>query len=889
MRVDPKALVRRLNARCRVALENGVASTVQRTHYEVTPEHVLRQLVDDPGGDVAAIFKHYEVHTERVVAALEATLEAMRKGNTSRPVFSPFLFTWFEDAWLFASAELGAREVRSGHLLAALFARPGRTGIESHTDELDKIPADDLRRELEKIVEGTEEDVPSLADAPAPSGRPGAAAARAAGEEALARFTIDVTARAAAGEIDPVLARDHEIRQLMDVLTRRRKNNPILIGEAGVGKTAVVEGFALRVAHDDVPDALKGIRLLNLDLGLLTAGAGMKGEFENRLKQVIHEVRSATVPTIVFIDEAHTLIGAGGAAGGTDAAQLLKPALARGELRTIAATTFSEYKKYIEKDPALERRFQPITVAEPSVADATIMLRGVKTKFERHHGVHVLDAAVEAAVRLSDRYITGRLLLDKAVDLLDTACARVAVGQTATPAKLDDLTRRLATLDTAIAAIERDRTEALVERAEELAALEKERKRVERDHHALDKEWEQQKKALERVRERLAAEPPDEAALRDALEKLAATQGDDPLVHLHVDPPVVAQIVSDWTGVPLGNMVKDELAQLLSLEKDLQKRIVGQDAAIGTIARRIRASKASISPPHQPIGVFLLVGPSGVGKTETGLALASLLFGGERFVVTVNMSEFMEKHTVSRLIGSPPGYVGYGEGGVLTEAVRHRPYSVVLLDEVEKAHPDVMNLFHQVFDKGVLADGEGRVVDFKNTVIVMTSNLGTEAIEAAVGTGTSDAHALVEAVRPVLLSRFKAALLGRMAVVPYLPLPAEVLRTIIDMKLGRIGERLLSEHGVRLRITAAAREAILARCDDPSSGARNIDHVLGESVLPRISEGLLARMTEGEIPERLTLGAKKNGEITLRFGEAPKRPKRAGGKRRSRRARPSTG
>ncbi len=877
MRVDPKALVQRLDKRCRVALENGILATVNRTHYEVTPEHVLRQLVDDPGGDVAAIFRRFEVQPARVAAALEASLEAMRKGNTARPAFSPLLFTWFEDAWLFASAELGAREVRSGHLLVALFARPGRIGVDAHTDELDKIDAGALQRELAEITQGTDEDAPAI-DAAAPARPASPGSLPAAKEEALARFTIDVTARAKAGEIDPVLARDHEIRQLVDVLTRRRKNNPILIGEAGVGKTAVVEGFALRVANDDVPQALRGIRLLNLDLGLLTAGASMKGEFENRLKQVIHEVRSATTPTIVFIDEAHTLIGAGGAAGGTDAAQLLKPALARGELRTIAATTFSEYKKYIEKDAALERRFQPITVAEPSVADATIMLRGVKTKFERHHGVHVLDAAVEAAVRLSDRYITGRLLPDKAVDLLDTACARVAVGQTATPARLDDLGRRLATLDTALEAIERDRREALVDREGELAALKKERKAIERSKKEIEARWERQKAALAAVRARLAAEPPDEAALRAEIARLAEAQGDAPLVHLHVDAAIVARIVSDWTGVPLGNMVKDELAQLLTLEKDLGARIVGQDAAIETIARRVRAAKASLSPPHQPIGVFLLVGPSGVGKTETGLALASLLFGGERFVVSVNMSEFMEKHTVSRLIGSPPGYVGYGEGGVLTEAVRHRPYSVVLLDEIEKADPEVMNLFHQVFDKGVLADGEGRVVDFKNTVIVMTSNLGTEAIEASVAAGTTDAHALVEAVRPALLRRFKAALLGRMTVVPYLPLGRDVLRTIVDMKLARIGERLHSEHGVGLSVTAGARDAILARCDDPSSGARNIDHVLGEAVLPRISEDLLARMTEGALPERLTLGAKKNGELTLRFEAAkPKRKRKRGG------------
>ena len=891
MRVDPKSLVKQLDSLCRRALEGGVVLAVSRAHYEVTVEHVMRKLLDEPNSDLGVILRHYDVHPPRLLAALDGALEAMSTGNTGRPVFSPLLFSWFEDAFLVAAAELGAPRVRSGHLLLSLLARPGRSGIDDRTDELMKIDPGDLRRELPTLIEGTSEDEPDLGDAPRP--RAGAAAAKAAGEEALSRFTIDVTARAAAGEIDPVLARDHEIRQLIDVLTRRRKNNPILIGEAGVGKTAVVEGLALRLAENDVPEPLIGVRILNLDLGLLQAGAGMKGEFENRLKQVIHEVKTARVPTILFIDEAHTLIGAGGSPGGSDAAQLLKPALARGEVRTIAATTFGEYKKYIEKDAALERRFQPITVAEPSVEDATVMLRGVKSKFEKHHGVHILDEAVEAAVRLSDRYVTGRLLPDKAIDLLDTACARVSVGQSAKPGRLEDLERRVAHLDTAITAIARDELEASLPREEEREGLERVRAELDQERQAVADRWAAQREALAEVREALTSDDAEggdggdtsagaagnTAARRKAIAHLESVQADDALVHLHVDPSVVAQIVSDWTGVPLGNMIKGELARLLSLESDLRKRIVGQDEAIRALARRVRASKASLSPPAQPIGVFLLVGPSGVGKTETGLALAELLFGGERFVVTVNMSEFMEKHTVSRLIGSPPGYVGYGEGGVLTEAVRHRPYSVVLLDEVEKAHPEVMNLFHQVFDKGVLADGEGRVVDFKNTVVIMTSNLGTDEIERGIeaarviGKPVPTLRELVDRVRPVLLSRFKPALLGRMTVVPYLPLSPDVMRTIVDMKLERVRARLAAGHGVALTVTDPARDAILARCDDPSSGARNIDHVLDEAVLPQISEELLSRMAGGEAPTQLTLDASDNA-LTFRFAKAKKARRR---------------
>ena len=874
MRVDPKSLVRRLDSLCRKVLEEGVTLTVGRSHYEVTVEHVFRRMLEASEGDIPLIFRNYEVQTPRIIAALEQELEGMRSGNSGKPVFSPLLFSWIEDAFLIASVEEGLSEVRSGHLLLSLLMQPGRTGLGRHTDELDKIPTDGLRRDLLTIAAGSSEEA-RVATGSKRFKKATGHGVGAAAEEALDRFTIDVTARAAAGEIDPVLARDGEIRQMIDVLTRRRKNNPILVGEAGVGKTAVVEGFALRVAADDVPEVLRGVRLLNLDLGLLQAGAGMKGEFENRLKQVIHEVKTALVPTIVFIDEAHTLIGAGGPAGGTDAAQLLKPALARGELRTIAATTFSEYKKYIEKDAALERRFQPITIEEPSVEDATVMLRGVKTKFEAHHKVHVLDDAVKAAVNLSDRYISGRQLPDKAVDLLDTACARVAVGHTSKPAKLDDIERELVHIETTLHAWERDRVEARVEANADVKGLKAKKKALQTELVELEERWQRERDAVAQVRE-LQVEPDSpsrrqKSALTRALHSLAELQDETAMVPLHVDADLVAKIVSDWTGIPVGNMLRDDLGRLLHLEDNLRSRIVGQDDALAALAQRIRASKAGLSPPEQPIGAFLLVGPSGVGKTETGLALAELLFGGERMVVTVNMSEFMEKHTVSRLIGSPPGYVGYGEGGVLTEAVRHHPYSVVLLDEVEKAHPEVMNLFHQVFDKGMLADGEGRVVDFKNTVLVMTSNLGTDIIDRACArTEAPPAAELVEDIRPVLLERFKPALLGRMTVIPYRPLPSAVMRTIIDLKFGKIRRRLQGEHGLSFEVTDAARELVLERCDDPSSGARNIDHVLDESVLPRISEELLACMADGETPTKISLGAGARHELTFALSREPR-------------------
>ncbi len=895
--VDLRSLLRKLNPRCMQGLEGAAGIAVSRGHYEVLVDHLLLRLLDDAQGDLAAIFRHFEAEPARIQRALERAIGGLKSGNQGKPVFSPHLVSLLEDAWLLGSVELGVPRIRSGTILLALASKRGRTALEDQSDELERIRADELRRDFHAIVGGSSEDEPlEQAGGDGLRGSPGAAASGP--EEALARFTEDLTAKAKAGKIDPILGRDPEIRQMIDILIRRRKNNPILVGEAGVGKTAVVEGFAQRVAAGDVPSTLVGVRVLNLDLGLLQAGASVKGEFENRLKQVISEVQAATVPTIVFIDEAHTLIGAGGSAGTGDAANLLKPPLARGELRTIAATTYSEYKKYIEKDPALARRFQPIHVGEPSVAATVSMLRGIREKYEAHHGVRIADSAVEAAAALSERYISGRQLPDKAVDLLDTASARVALGLSTKPDELDDVERRIVDLEIAIRALEADAEQAVQDRGEELAEMRVERADADERRERLAERWLREVELARKIhalQKRLApkapaesgaavaegqgapgaepvpaAEPEDPAKLREEIQKAAAEleaiQQDTPLVSVHVTPGVVSQVVSAWTGIPDGRMVKDDVAQILRLEDRMRERVVGQDHALAMIARKIRASKAGLQSPTQPIGVFLLVGPSGVGKTETAIALADLLFGGERFMVTINMSEFMEKHSVSRLIGSPPGYVGYGEGGVLTEAVRHRPYSVVLLDEVEKADPEVLNLFYQVFDKGTLSDGEGRVVDFKNTIVLMGSNLASDLLmEAAEADEPPSPEELLARIRPVLQKHFKPALLGRMTVIPYYPLATEVLRMIAEMKLRRVGERLASAHGMQFEILPEAKDALAERCRDPESGARNVDQMIDQNIMPKISLALLEKLTEGELPGRLVLGVNDARDFTFTF------------------------
>jgi len=841
---DIRGLLAKANPYLTRQLEAAAGFTIARGHYEVTLEHLFLKFLEDGGGDLPRILRHFEIDPGDFQTRLLGTVEQLRAGNTGRPGISPLLLDSLEQAFLVGAIDFGQDAVRSGTLFASALSGRGGTVLQPYLDLLAPVSLDELRRGFANIVAGSVEDKPATGrfGASRPAAGTGTPAAPAS-DSALAQFTIDFTAEARAGKIDPVYGRDEEIRQVIDILTRRRKNNPIVVGEAGVGKTALVEGLALRVVANDVPEPLRGVEIRALDIGLLQAGAGVKGEFENRLKSVIAEIKESPVPIITFIDEAHTLIGAGGPAGGSDAANLLKPALARGELRTIAATTWSEYKKYFEKDPALARRFQLVKVEEPSEDRAATMLRGVKDKFETAHNVRILDTAVLAAVRLSERFISGRQLPDKAVDLLDTAAARVRIGLTGKPAALEDIERRIQHAEIALAAKQRDVHEGGAA-DEGIADLQAEIAKRRDELEAIQARWETEKEAVAAVQ--AARQSPDEA-LPAALAALAAAQGHAPLIPLEVTPDVIAGVVSDWTGIPAGKMMRDQAKLALELDAALGARVLGQGHSVAAIAQRLRAVRAGLGSPTTPQGSFLLVGPSGVGKTETALALADLLFGGERFLTTINMSEYMEAHTVSRLIGSPPGYVGFGEGGILTEAVRQRPYSVVLLDEVEKSHPDVMNLFYQVFDKGVLADGEGREIDFKNTVVLLTSNLATdEIVSFCSGDVRPDPEELVEAIRPALRERFKPALLARMTIIPYYPLGPDVLRSIVDLKLGKIVRRLAENARIQLDYTPALADWIAARCTVEETGARNIDHVIQSAVLTGISQEILERMARDE-------------------------------------------
>ncbi|WP_291295947.1 type VI secretion system ATPase TssH, partial [Elioraea sp.] len=717
---------------------------------------------------------------------------------------------------------------------------------------------DALKRDLGAITKDTAEAAtatPAPGDAPAAAGGGGGPSARAGSTAALDQFTIDLTANAKAGKIDPILGRDQEIRQVIDILTRRRQNNPILTGEAGVGKTAVVEGFALRIAQGDVPPALKDVTVRTLDLGLLQAGAGVKGEFENRLKNVIDEVKASPKPIIVFIDEAHTLIGAGGAAGQNDAANLLKPALARGEMRTIAATTWAEYKKYFEKDAALTRRFQVVKVEEPAEPVAIAMIRGLVSTLEKHHGVRILDEAVEQAVKLSARFIPSRQLPDKGVSLIDTACARVAMSQAAIPAPIEDRRRRMALIDTEVEILDREMA-AGAEHGVRKGELLEARAKASDELAALDERWEKEKEIVARLREtRAKIEDPKETGDKEALkaalttdsDALRAIQGEAPLIHPVVDGNAIAEIVESWTGIPAGRMQSDEIRTILALKDRMEERIVGQPQALEAIAEAVRTSRAKLADPRKPLGVFLMVGTSGVGKTETALTLADLLYGGEQNLTVINMSEFKEEHKVSLLMGSPPGYVGYGEGGVLTEAVRRRPYSVVLLDEMEKAHSGVQDVFYQVFDKGNMKDGEGRDIDFKNTIIIMTSNAGTDTIAKLCADPDTmpDPAGLAEAVRPELLKVFKPAFLGRVTMVPYFPLSDGILRQIVLLQLGRIRRRFAENYRAGFTWDEAIVEAIASRCKESASGARNVENILSRTMLPALSGQILERLAEG--------------------------------------------
>ena len=883
MSTNLKSLIAKLNHVCRGSMEAAAGLCLSRTHYEVDIEHLLLKLLEAQNTDLQAIARHYEINQSHLERDLSHALDGFKSGNTRTPALSPNLPKLFERAWVAASVDFNATRIRSGHLLLQLLSDPelSRMAKES-SKEFARITPEDLRQRFNDLTAATAENTQAeTLDATAPVAGP-TETGKLGKTPALDQYTVNLTERARQGRIDPVLGRDEEMRQMIDILTRRRQNNPILTGEAGVGKTAVVEGLALRIAAGDVPSPLKPVSLHSLDLGLLQAGASVKGEFENRLKSVLEEVKRSPYPIILFIDEAHTLIGAGGQAGQNDAANLLKPALARGELRTVAATTWSEYKKYFEKDAALARRFQVVKVEEPTEDKAIHMMRGIVDMMQGHHKVRILDDAVVEAVRLSHRYLSGRQLPDKAVSVLDTACARVAIGQDATPAPIEDARRRLEGIATELRVLKREVATG-ADHSERLAMLEKEEGEVKSALAALEERWGTEKKVAGEIREHrqkleqdsLATDPATQlpAAEREKLlvelGKLNATleemQGDSPLVQVCVTGQTAGEVVSAWTGIPLGKMVKDEINTVLHLKDLLEERVIGQSYALEAIAQRIRTARARLEDPNKPIGVFLLVGTSGVGKTETALALADILYGGDRNMVTINMSEYQEAHTVSALKGSPPGYVGYGEGGVLTEAVRRKPYCVVLLDEVEKAHPDVLELFFQVFDKGFMDDAEGREIDFKNTVIILTSNVGTDTIMRATASGFPEPGQLLEMLRPELNHVFKPAFIGRLSVVPYYPVRDEILKRIIELKLSKIKRRVAQNHGAVFQYDSALVEAVAARCTEVESGARNVDNILNGTLLPEISESVLARMAAGETISHVgvSIGAAGNFEFAV--------------------------
>ena len=902
--VAPKTLLAKINDLCKKALEGAIGLCVANTNANVEIEHWLLKLLEPANSDVAKIFKHCDIDMSKVNREVTRSLEKLRRGHDRTPAISNDILDWIKDAWSLATLGFDRARIRSAYLMAALVTNreilsrvrdisPELGNAASKIAALFNVSDGNMQRQsqmnLAALLGGSaEDDMDLLASGQAPSaggGQPGAPGQVTPGSKTpnLDQFTMNLTAQAKKG-IDPVIGRDFEIRQVIDILTRRRQNNPILTGEAGVGKTAVVEGFALAVVNGEVPLPLRNVEIRSLDLGLLQAGAGVKGEFENRLKSIIQEVKVSPTPIILFIDEAHTLIGAGGAAGQGDAANLLKPALARGELRTIAATTRAEYKKYFEADPALKRRFQEVKVDEPDVPKAIRMMRGLADTMEKHHKVRVLDEAVAEAVKLSHRYITDRQLPDKCVSLLDTACARVALSQSSTPPQVADCRREIEMLDTELKTLDKESALGTNHKARLEETNEKKAKVVKR-LEGLDKRWAKEKEMAGKIQElyaKLAAHfssgdkggdakaklvAADETKFKADLAKLEVelteAQGEDPLVLPVVAGQAVAEVVSGWTGVPLGKMVRDEIKTVLALKDRLKERVIGQDHALEAIAQRIRTSRANLADPKRPLGVFLLVGPSGVGKTETAIALADILFGGDRNMVVINMSEYKEDHKISRLTGSAPGYVGYGEGGVLTEAVRRKPYSVVLLDEIEKANESVQEIFYQVFDKGTLQDDKGNEINFKNTIIILTSNVGTDTIVKACADPDTrpDPEGLAEMMRPDLLKAFKPALLGRMAIAPFYPLNDEMLRAIITLKLKHVVNRVKENHKAVLTYDDVLVTTISSRCKEVESGARNVDHIIAGTLLPEMAEKFLTRLSEGQAIEKAHIGVSPEGKF----------------------------
>lgn len=887
---DTTHLLRRLNPHCAQALEAAASLCQTRLADEITVEHWLLTLIDADDGDVPAMLRHYAIDVDTVRDALLASIEHLPRNLRGKPALSPQLATLLQDAWQYAACESDEATIRSGNLLQAIVDVPHVLRAQNAWPLL-SISSTQIQRLLPRLAHRSREsrrpdDIDTGADdapiAPAVEAAPGTTASeapeksaslRATGDEALSRFAIDLTEKARRGAIDPVFGRDREIQQMVDVLARRRKNNPILVGEPGVGKTALVEGLALRVAEGSVPNVIRDVRILTLDLGLLQAGAGVKGEFEQRVKNVIDEVQASPVPILLFVDEAHTLIGAGNAAGGADAANLLKPALARGELRTIAATTWSEYKAFFERDAALERRFQIIKVGEPDDEAACLMLRGLQSRYAAYHHVHIRDEALVAAVKLSRRYIPARQLPDKAVDLIDTAAARVRMGLESPPAELQRARATVSALELEKATLEADAQAGVGEVAARHAALETalaEARRVLVDLQArYDRELESVRLVHQhRAELRESGSSSSRDRLDDARRQLADRQGKTPLLFADVDAAAVARVVAEWTGVPVGNLVENELASLLTLEQQLATRVVAQHDALAALAESLRTAKAGLKNEQAPLGVFLLAGPSGVGKTETALALADLLFGGEAALTTINMSEYQEAHTVSQLKGSPPGYVGYGRGGILTEAVRQRPYSVVLLDEVEKAHRDVLDLFYQVFDRGMMRDGEGREIDFRNCVILMTSNLGSAQIDEITADNADIAQAaLLDAIHTQLVAHFQPALLARFQSLVYRPLDAAALGSIVRIKLAKVAERLRRQHDVELACDESLIRAMAELCLARASGARNVDAFLNQRILPAVSRELLTRMASGAPPAKILLSGSPDGNLTIDFIE----------------------
>lgn len=870
-------LLRRLNPYCAQALAGAATLCQTRAHAEITVEHWLLKLLEQGEGDITVIARRYEWDMDSLWQGLLAHLDTLPRTVQGKPQLSAALQQLIKSAWLDASLQENADAVRSVHLLSALINSPSLLTAEAGWPLL-SLSTTQLHRLLPLLDSQSDErpevqQAAALADSPVNLTNEAAATPSTRGQPqlndalqaALDKFTLDVTAKAKTGQIDPIFGRDTEIRQMVDILSRRRKNNPILVGEPGVGKTALVEGLALRIAEGNVPDSLKTVSLRTLDLGLLQAGAGVKGEFEQRLKNVIEAVQQSPTPVLLFIDEAHTIIGAGNQAGGADAANLLKPALARGELRTIAATTWSEYKQYFERDAALERRFQMVKVDEPDDAKASLMLRGLKGRYAQHHGVHILDSAITAAVTLSRRFLTGRQLPDKAVDLLDTAGARVRMSIDTLPVALMEINAELAALAMEQQAIEQDLLLLPNIGSTRLSEIDQRRTELVVGQQQLAQQYEAEQRLTTLIidaRQDIA----NAAHLATLQAELSQIQGNAPLLSLDVDVRTVATVIADWTGVPLSSLLKDEQTDLLQLENHLATRVVGQDAALVEMAQRLRAAKTGLTSENGPLGVFLLVGPSGVGKTETALALADTLFGGEKSLITINMSEYQEAHTVSQLKGSPPGYVGYGQGGILTEAVRKRPYSVVLLDEVEKAHTDVINLFYQVFDRGFMRDGEGREIDFRNTVILMTANLGSDHLMQLLDEQPEATHSdLHELLRPILRDHFQPALLARFQTLIYRPLDATALRTIVEMKLAQVAKRLNKHYGLQCTIEESLYDTLVAACLLPDTGARNIDSLLNQQILPVLSQQLLSRMSEQQRTTSLTLGWDEAEGITLAF------------------------